>query len=105
MVIEQPDDDPKLPISFVRDQLLDALALPAGLKIATREEDDEARRMTSVISVPPDPEQGRERPTRMLLALRGGAGRIYVVMFECSADQFEALLPSFLATLESVVIH
>jgi hypothetical protein len=104
VVIEQPDDDPTWPISFVRDQLLDALALPNGLEIATHDEDDAARRMTSVITVPADPEQGRERRTRMLLALRGGAGRIYAVTFESSAEQFEALLPSFEASLASMSI-
>lgn len=105
LVIEQPDDDPSLPISFVRDQLFDALALPAGLNITTREEDDIARRMTSVISIPAAPEQGPARPTRLLLALRGGAGRIYVIVFESSAEQFEGLLPSLMASLDSVTIR
>jgi hypothetical protein len=104
MVIEHPDDDPSLPIGFVRDQLLDTLALPDGLKITTREEDDETRRMTSVIWVPPSPEQGRTQATRLLVSLRGQGGRIYVVMFESTAEQFEGLLPSFTASLDSLRI-
>ncbi|MFV8750677.1 hypothetical protein ACNOYE_08995 [Nannocystaceae bacterium ST9] len=104
IVLERPDDDPSLPIGFVRDQLLDHLALPDGLKITTREEDDGARRMTSIIAVPADPALGRDRPTRILLALRGGSGRIYALIFEASAEQFQALLPSFEASLESLRI-
>lgn len=103
VVVERQDDDPNLPISFARDQLLDLLALPNGLEITTREEDDATRRMTSVIHVPADPEYG-ERPSRILLGLRGGAGRLYVVMFETSLEQFDALLPSFDAALASVRI-
>jgi hypothetical protein len=105
IVIEQLDDNPNLPIGYVRDDLLDILALPGGMTIKTSEEDDVVRRMTSVISVPAAPEQGRGRPTRLLLALRGGAGRIYVVVFESSPEQFEALLPSFTASLDSVAIR
>ena len=103
VVVERQDDDPNLPISFARDQLLDLLALPNGLEITTREEDDATRRMTSVIHVPADPEYG-ERPSRILLGLRGGAGRLYVVMFETSLEQFDALLPSFDAALASLRI-
>lgn len=104
LVLEQPDDDPNLPITFVRDQLLDHLGLPSGLKISTREADDATRRLTSVIAIPAQPELGHERPTLIFLALRGGAGRIYVVMFETSVEHFAALLPSLTASLDSLQI-
>jgi hypothetical protein len=101
MVIEMPNDGATLPIGFVRDQLLDVLGLPGGLQITTREEDDATRRMTSMIRVPAEPETGRQQPAGILLALRGGGGRLYVLMFESSAEQFEGLLPSFDASLDS----
>ncbi len=100
-VIERSDDDPSLPISVVRDQLLDSLDLPNEDLITTLERDDAARRMTSVIYLALDP----ERATLMMVGLRGGAGRIYVVMFVSSADQFMGLLPSFTASLESLRIR
>ena len=40
----------------------------------------------------------------MRMDLPGGAGRLYVVMFETSVEQFDALLPSFDAALASVRI-
>lgn len=105
LVFEQPDDDPSLPITFVRDQLIDHLALPGALKISTREADDSTRRLTSVIAVPAHPEAGRERPTLIFLALRGGAGRIYALMFETSVEHFSPLLPSLTVSLDSLRIE
>lgn len=95
-LLEAPDD-PALELARVREQLLDSLELPRRREVEVREHDELARRTRVVVHLA----RAGERRS-LALELRGDAGRLHVALFESRSADFEALLPSFTAALDSL---
>lgn len=97
--LREVPDDPGQALARVREQLLDTLAPARHRELEIVAHDEQARRTRVIVHL-------RRKGERRSLAieLRGEAGRLYVVHFECRGDDFDALWPSFAASLDSLVI-
>jgi hypothetical protein len=95
--LREVPDDPEQPLARVREQLLDTLAPTRARELELVAHDEQARRTRVIVHL-------RSAGTRrsMMLELQGRGGRLYVVHFECRSADFEALRPSFEASLDTL---
>jgi hypothetical protein len=97
--LREVPDDPGQALARVREQLLDTLAPARHRELEIVAHDEQARRTRVIVHL-----RGKGERRSLALELRGEAGRLYVVQFECRGEDFDALWPSFAASLDSLVI-
>ncbi len=95
--LREVTDDPAQPLARVREQLLDTLAPTRARELEVVAHDEQARRTRMIVHL-----RSKGARRSLMIEMRGGGGRLHVVRFECERADFEALRPSFEASLDTI---